>query len=219
MPLCPWRPQPGARVLRTSCRSSLTPCPQKLPGACTPAPDAPASLPGPTRVHVVHSGLGSPPQAPSVGMGAAPPPSHTCRDTYVVDEVGDVRRAGGQQARGPGAHAAERGVSAQRRPSQGVARGSQLCRVAQLADVVGILGTEWVECSPDLSQGGLPVPGAVPGGGVLRATASEDLPARPAGGRLLDRVGAPPPSRDASHHIPQHPPSPGPLLRLPVRRS
>ena len=67
---------------------------------------------------------------------------HTSRDTYIIDEVSDVSGAGGQHAGWLGAHSAERGISAQWRPSQGSAQGCQLCWVAQLVDVVSILGTQ-----------------------------------------------------------------------------
>lgn len=239
LPLCPGCPEPGSRVLRTSCRNTLTPCPQKLPGCLdsgTPARPGPGrtnvSLPGlsgtcprarpchphstrhtttqgraghsssneasaavvPPRVSALHGSQilpRSPEAQPVSPVTDLPPqmahargahkgprgthvsggphrtrisgdvrgpvallPSHTCRGTYVIDEVGDVSRAGGEQAGGLGAHAAQRGVSAQRRPSQGVAQGSQLCRVAQLVDVIGVLGTKGVERSPDLSQVG-----------------------------------------------------------------
>lgn len=61
------------------------------------------------------------------------------RGTYVVDEVSDVFGAGGQRTGHLGAHSAERGVSAQRRPSRGGAEGRQFCWVAQLVHVVGVL--------------------------------------------------------------------------------
>lgn len=62
--------------------------------------------------------------------------------TYITDEIRDVSRAAGQCSWWWGARPAERGVTSQRGPSQRGSQGCQLSRVAQLADVVGILQTK-----------------------------------------------------------------------------
>lgn len=80
-------------------------------------------------------------------------------ETYIVDEVCHVSGAGGQHAGWWGAHPAERGVAAQQRPPQRGIQGCQLCRVAQLADVVGILQTRCVDLSLDPWLGGVSIPG------------------------------------------------------------
>lgn len=67
--------------------------------------------------------------------------------TYVVDEVCHVGGAGGQCPGRWGSHAAQRGVAAQRRPSQRGAQGCELGGVAQLANVVGILQTKRMDSS------------------------------------------------------------------------
>lgn len=99
----------------------------------------------------------------------------TSRGTYIIDEVSDIGRAGGQHAWGLGAHSAERGISAQWWPSQGGTQACQLCWVAKLVDVVGVLGTKQAEFSPDQSQGGVSFSGTLCG---------EHL-----GGEDLDRSG------------------------------
>lgn len=88
----------------------------------------------------------------------APCPLHPW-GTYIVDEVCHVSGAGGQHAGWWGAHPAERGVAAQQRPSQRGTQGCQLCRVAQLADIVGILWTKFVDLSLGPWQGGVSILG------------------------------------------------------------
>lgn len=79
-----------------------------------------------------------------------PPLSVHPRSTYIIDEVSNISRAAGQHAGGLGAPSAERGISAHWWPAQSC----QLCRVAQLVDVIGILGTKEVAFSSNHQVGG-----------------------------------------------------------------
>lgn len=136
-----------------------------------------------------------------------PPLSVHPRSTYIIDEVSNISRAAGQHAGGLGAPSAERGISAHWWPAQGC----QLCRVAQLVDVIGILGTKEVAFSSNQSPGGWGVPGR------------EDL-GGPAGQR-----GPCPSSWSTAHRLgslgtlpttsPHTLPSPGPPLRPLAHRS
>lgn len=182
-------------------------------GACTGGPRGYTHVCRPQRTHINGYMCLSPCHRPSLC---------TSRGTYIIDEVSDIGRAGGQHAWGLGAHSAERGISAQWWPSQGGTQACQLCWVAKLVDVVGVLGTKQAEFSPDQSQGGVSFSGTLCG----EHLGGEDLDR--SGGGLGVLGGGPQPrlfrdlahcSTFPAHHIPNALPSPGPPLRPPARRS